>query len=1037
MKRRAAALLALALCGVPAATLRAQDYFGQNQVQYTHFAWHLLETDHFLIYYYPAERAATMEAARMAERDYARLSRILDHKFVEKKPIILFASRTDFAENNVTGDLGEATGGVTEALRHRMLLNFTGDFGSFEHVLTHEMVHAFQYDVFARGHAGGGLQTLAQINPPLWFAEGMAEYLSLGPTTALTDEWMRDAALNGTIPTIQQLTDDPDKYFPYRYGHSLWAYIGQRWGDDAIGQILRATPSLGVDKAIKRSTGLSLDELGEEWKEYLQKRYLPAIATLQRARDVATPLLNARQSGGTIFLAPTLSPDGRHVAFLANGSRARGQVFIDLWLADATTGRRLQRLVQSTTNPNYEELRVLYSQSAFSPDGTKLAFAAQYAGRDVLYVLDVKTRTSIARFDQLPFESITNPTWSPDGTRIAFSGNQGGITDLCVVNADGAGLQRLTTDQYAELQPAWSPDGRTIAFVTDRGPEASFALLRFPKWRIALYHLDTGTITLLPGQAGLNLNPQWSPDGSAIAYISDRAGTANIFLYRLATGEHYQLTNLAGGVSGITEYSPAISWARDVDRLAFSYYEDGKYTVWTVEHPDSLATTPYHAPVIVARGAPPARAPRDSTSLLQRPDSVQVTVAEMLDSMSFGLPDTERFRDAPYRVRFLPEYVARPTIGYAPDNYGRNLFGGTTVVLSDMLGDHRLAASAEINGRVSEARAYLAYTNLAHRWQYTAGFAQSPFYFLTGDSVTTTSPSRSDAIEHQEITTYVARQVYGLTSYPFNRFARVDIGGGFNNIDREQWFISRSLTNGISVSPFQFDSTRRDHTLNYMDAQAAYVFDNSLYAATGPVAGQRYRLQVTPVFGAYRWMEYLADYRRYDPIVFDYLTVATRLYGNVAVGRDETAFPKYIARPDFVRGYDRNNQFYASCPVVGANASNCGALQLLGSRVLVGNVELRFPLVRKLELGGLPFSFPPVDGLVFYDEGLAWSGGQTVYGSRPRGYDLTRQRYPLRSYGVGLRLNLFNYALISWDYAIPLDQPGRHGFWTWSLWPSF
>ncbi len=1036
MIRRVAALVALALWAAPARTLRAQDYFGQNQVHYAQFDWHLLETEHFLIYYYPAERAATMEAARMAERDYARLSRILDHKFIEKKPIVLFASRTDFAQNNVTGDLGEATGGVTEALRHRMLLNFTGDFGSFEHVLTHEMVHAFQYDVFSHGHAGNGMQTLARVDPPLWYAEGMAEYLSLGASTPFTDAWMRDAALNGTIPAIDEMTDDPDKYFPYRYGHSLWAYIGQRWGDDAIGQILRATPSLGVAKAITRETGQSMDALSEEWKEYLQRRYLPAIADLQRIRDIAKPLLNPKQSGGDIFLAPTLSPDGKDVAFLANGSRLRGQVFIDLWLADAQTGKRIERLVESTTNPNFEELRVLYSQSAFSPDGRKLAFTAQYAGRDVLYVLDVATRKPIARFDELPFESVTSPSWSPDGTRIAFSGDHGGVTDLCVVNADGTNLQRLTIDKFAELQPAWSPDGATIAFVTDRGPDANFALLRFPKWRIALYHMASGSITLVPGQAGLNLNPQWSPDGRSLAYVSDRAGTANVFLYDFGTGEHYQLTNLAGAVSGITEYSPAISWARRADRLALTYYEDGKYTVWALDHPDSLARTPYRAPAVVARAPAPKPAPRDSTSLRQRPDSVVVTVAQMLDSMSLGLPDTTRFRDTPATVRLLPEYVARPSIGYAPDNYGGNVFGGATMVLGDMLDDHRVALAVEINGRVSEARAYAAFMDLGHRWQYTVGFAQSPFYFLTADSVDS-ADGRAAGIEHQEITTYVARQVFGLTSYPFNRFARVELGGGFNNIDRERWFISRSLTNGISVSPFAFDSTRRDPSLDYLDAQAAYVFDNSLYTPTGPIAGQRYRLQVTPVFGAYQWVEYLADYRRYDPIIFNYLTVATRLYADVTVGRDETAFPKYIARPDFVRGYDRNSEFAADCPVVGANESNCSALQLLGSRVLVGNVELRFPLIDKLQLGGLPFSFPSVSGLLFYDEGLAWSDGQTVYGSRPSDYDLTHQRYPLRSYGAGLRLNLFDYALISWDYAIPLDQPGRHGFWTWSLWPSF
>jgi len=78
-----------------------------------------------------------------------------------------------------------------------------------------------------------------------------------------------------------------------------------------------------------------------------------------------------------------------------------------------------------------------------------------------------------------------------------------------------------------------------------------------------------------------------------------------------------------------------------------------------------------------------------------------------------------------------------------------------------------------------------------------------------------------------------------------------------------------------------------------------------------------------------------------------------------------------------------------------------------------------------------------LDGLVFYDAGLAWSRGQSVTLRRPAEYDVDAQRYPLRSYGFGLRLNLFNYAIVRWDYAVPVDQAARKGIWTWSLWPSF
>src|SRR5262249_22436860 len=172
-----------------------------------------------------------------------------------------------------------------------------------------------------------------------------------------------------------------------------------------------------------------------------------------------------------------------------------------------------------------------------------------------------------------------------------------------------------------------------------------------------------------------------------------------------------------------------------------------------------------------------------------------------------------------------------------------------------------------------------------------------------------------------------------------------------------------------------FDSTHRDQTLNYIDGQLALVSDNTLFGYTGPIYGRRYRFQVSPVIGSFNWIEYLADYRRYDPILFNYITLATRFYTSVSVGRNEDAFPKYIARPDFVRGYDRNNSFYLSCPVIGANTTNCSAVQLLGSRVAVANAELRFPLIRRFELGLLPIALPPLDGLLFFVACVAWVKG--------------------------------------------------------------
>ena len=574
------------------ARLDAQQYFGMNQVQYKHFDWRVIETEHFLVHYYPEERAGAMDAARMAERSYARLSRILDHQFREKKPIILFASRSEFGQNNVTGDLGEGTGGVTEALRHRLILPLTGDLGSFEHVLAHEMTHEFQYDIFARGKAGANLQTLSQVDPPLWFMEGMAEYLSIGPVHPLTASWLRDAAVNGTIPSIEQMTERPDKYFPYRYGEALWEYVGERWGDAAIGEILQNATTLGIARAFQRQLGLTLHELSDDWRESVNAKYLPQSATLDRPRTFAQPLLTERRSGGQIFLAPSLSSDGNRIAFLSNGNEKRGELFIDLWLADAHTGKRIKRLVESTLNPNFEELRLLYSQSSFSNDGRTLAFTAQREGKDVLYLMDVAKASVRARLD-LPVDAVWSPVFSPDDKQIAFSGSKGGISDIYIVNSDGKGLRQLTNDTYGDLQPAWSPDGRRIAYATERTPESDLSILKLTKWRIAVMDAQTGASEILPNQGGLNLNPQWSPDSRELAFISDRTGIPNVFLYDFATQQHYQITNVLGGVSAITEYSPAISWAKGADRMAFTYFEKGDYTVWTVDNPRALKKTAF------------------------------------------------------------------------------------------------------------------------------------------------------------------------------------------------------------------------------------------------------------------------------------------------------------------------------------------------------------------------------------------------------------------------------------------------------------
>ena len=164
---------------------RAQNYFGQNQVQYDRFKWQITRDrtlPHLLLPRGSAPPRSTRRAWPSAPTPASRACSTTSSARRSRS----CSSRRAPTSGRTTSPAISAKAPAASPKRCATACCSTSPATtrSFEHVLTHEMVHAFQYDIFARGKAGNGLQTLAQYLPPLWFAEGMAEYLSLGPNVA-------------------------------------------------------------------------------------------------------------------------------------------------------------------------------------------------------------------------------------------------------------------------------------------------------------------------------------------------------------------------------------------------------------------------------------------------------------------------------------------------------------------------------------------------------------------------------------------------------------------------------------------------------------------------------------------------------------------------------------------------------------------------------------------------------------------------------------------------------------------------------------
>ncbi len=148
--------------------LNAQ-YYGRNKVQYQKFDFKIMKTRHFDIYFYLQDEQTVKMAGLMAERWYSRLSRMFNHELKGRQPLILYGSSPEFQQTTVIPELiGEGTGGVTESFKRRIVLPYGASLAETDHVIGHELVHAFQYDIMAQGHSDAGPgQRLRPAHPPL------------------------------------------------------------------------------------------------------------------------------------------------------------------------------------------------------------------------------------------------------------------------------------------------------------------------------------------------------------------------------------------------------------------------------------------------------------------------------------------------------------------------------------------------------------------------------------------------------------------------------------------------------------------------------------------------------------------------------------------------------------------------------------------------------------------------------------------------------------------------------------------------------
>jgi len=542
-----AAVLLVALALANHAGPAGAQYFGQNKVQYRAYEWNSIRSDHFEIYFYPELDSLARRVLDLAEKTDAVLSQRMGHRLTRRVPIILYGSHNDFSQTNVTPALIDAgTGGFTEVLRNRVVLPFSGSYEDLRHVVVHELVHAYMFDLLYGGSAASMIARQSYYSAPLWFAEGLAEYVSLGMESN-AEMFLRDGTIAGYLPPLMF----SGGYFVYKQGQSAIAYLVDRFGEDRLRDLLqRIRVMRGFDRAFQRSLGMPVEKFDQQWRAWLRKRYWPAVATKEDPEQFARRLTDHRRDQSNINMAPAISPQGDRVAYISDRKQ-----YTDVYLMSALDGKVLRRVIRGERNVQFEAIPSFRSALAWSPDGEGLALVAGSGGRDLLYVVSAGSGKVLREFD-LGCGALSYPAWSPVSDTLAVVGLREGRSDIWLLDSGTGQTARMTDDTHDEKDLTWTPDGAAVTFSSDRLASVVLHPLRqqrgFGAYGLFNLGVGDGAVTPVLDTHGDDRSPAWSADGRKLAFVTDRDGASNIHLYDPRDSTITQLTDVQGGVTSLS-----------------------------------------------------------------------------------------------------------------------------------------------------------------------------------------------------------------------------------------------------------------------------------------------------------------------------------------------------------------------------------------------------------------------------------------------------------------------------------------------------